>query len=385
MKILFVGTRLQGYYIEEEASSRGWKLDYVETSENMDLQDYQSDILAACINGYDFIIYDTTSCITEADILAYMIHKIRETNKIKPIVVVNTISEKNVVVAACINQQIRAFINKGSGTVTDHKEQFINNVTSYYENVGRSEVEEVETKVRRSNERTKNIRTIGVAGTCRRIGTTTQSLQIAKYLKYKGYKACVIEMNNIKYPNVRQRHNKAAAELSFFEKTKLFLETEIDEEELGYMRIDGVDIYYKPEKLSEICEKGYDFHIFDYGAYSHNAFNKTAFLKDEIQIIVAGSDIAEMDCVIDIADNSSYKDAKFIFSFTDEASRDDVKIVLNEFDGKDKCFFAGYSPDPYTLTDYTMYDKLFKIEEKESENKTEEKGKAKKKGFLRRR
>lgn len=383
MKILFVGTKMQGYFISEECKSRKWTLDYIETTENMELEKYLSDILAVGRNGYDYIVYDTTSCISDADVIAHTIASVVKSNNIKPIIIVNTLNAKNAVVAACINQSLRSFINKGSGTASDFKEQFVYNVTEFYEKVGREDVEEVAKEVTKSLERVKNTQTIGVAGACRRIGTTTQAIQIAKYLNYKGYRACIIEMNNIKYPNVRQQHNNASTELSFFEKTSLLLDLKIYDKSLGYIQVEGVDVYYKPDKLNEILEKGYDFQVFDYGVYFENAFNKAAFLKDDIQIFAAGFDVSELDYLIDILDNSSYKESKIIFSFVSEQNKSEVKSLLSDMNKDNKSFFfADYTPDPYILSNAGMLDDVFHLDSKAEEKEVPKK---KRKGFLGRR
>lgn len=383
MRILFVGTKMQGYFIEEECLARKWTIDYVETTENMDLLNYENDILVAAMNGYDYVVYDTTSCITDAETIAYFIEKNRKSNGMKPIIVVTTLNAKNAIVSACINQNLSSFISKGSGTASDYKEQFIKIVTRYYENVGREELEKVENVVSKSLEKVKNTRTIGVAGTCRRIGTSTQAIQIAKYLKYKGYRACIIEMNSLMYPNTRSWINGEASELSYFEKIRTFLELKTVDKPFGYIQVEGVDIYYKPEKLKEICEKGYDFQIFDYGVYSGNAFNKAAFLKDDTQIFVGGADAAEIDYVCDILDNTAYKDSKIIFSFVNEQNREEIKSIFMEMKKSTQdCFFAEYTPDPYVLSNVEMFDRLFQLEDKKDETQAEESKKKKRKGLF---
>ncbi|MBP2661566.1 MAG: hypothetical protein H6Q69_4598 [Firmicutes bacterium] len=54
----------------------------------------------------------------------------------------------------------------------------------------------------------KESQTIAVAGCLGRIGTTTQAMQIIKYLTLMGYRACYIEMNRHGYiDGVKELYN----------------------------------------------------------------------------------------------------------------------------------------------------------------------------------
>ena len=45
----------------------------------------------------------------------------------------------------------------------------------------------------------QKVKTIGIAGTIPRIGTTTTSLQLVKYIESRGYNAAYVEINTLKY------------------------------------------------------------------------------------------------------------------------------------------------------------------------------------------
>lgn len=375
MKLLFVGTKMQGYFIEEVSNANNWHLDYVETPENVEIENLLSQVVTKAVNVYDYIIYDVTSCLSEAEKIAEIVDRIRSVNGIKPILIVNSVNANNVVVRACLDRKISNFINRGAGTISDLKEELIFNVTELYDKSGREEVEEIQRELEKERINANQIRTIGVAGVCRRIGTTTQAVQITKYLATKGYEACLVEMNEIKYPNIRQSYNGKSANLSYIEMCYLGFKAERSDEEKGYVRIDGVDLFYKAERLHEILKLGYDFYVYDYGAYNEKYFNKTAFDKDEVQILVCGSDPCELDCLIPIVDNAGYNSAKLIFSFTDD---ENAKDICRLFEGlSSRCFFTGDVRDPFSFSEdtKTFYDSLFDIEENETNLPKKEKKK----------
>ncbi|MDO4325636.1 MAG: hypothetical protein Q4E24_06320 [bacterium] len=76
--------------------------------------------------------------------------------------------------------------------------------------------------------RRQRLQTIAVAGALPRIGVTTQTLQIVKYLQITGYRACYIEMNDSDYPEkVLQLYQKARRE------------------KFGAVKFEGISLYKK--------------------------------------------------------------------------------------------------------------------------------------------
>ena len=104
----------------------------------------------------------------------------------------------------------------------------------------------------------------------------------------------------------------------------------MDNPETGIFKLEGVDMLYDREKISELVKKkqGYDFLIYDYGVYSDAGFNKLAYLKDDRQFFVVGAGVTELDTTKDVVQNVSYKDAKLIFTFTGEKDKDGVLEVM---------------------------------------------------------
>ena len=199
-----------------------------------------------------------------------------------------------------------------------------------------------------------------------------------------GYKACLVEMNENKYINkyINTAVSEERKELSFVEKTRFLFETEIDEVELGYIKTQGIDMYYKPDLLSDLSELNYDYIVYDYGVYTDINFNKTAFLKDDLQFFCVGANAAEMDYTWEIAANLSYKKADLIFSFTAENDREEIREMMGDFMSSDRCYFTDYTPNPYILSNVDLYKELIPLSENKDISKPSEK--KKKKNFFRR-
>ena len=99
-----------------------------------------------------------------------------------------------------------------------------------------------------------------------------------------------------------------------------------------------------------------------------------------MQFFAVGANTAEIDFAYEIATNISYQKAELIFSFTAEADRDEIRSLFDEVEAGGRCFFTEYTPNPYLLTDFDLYEKLLNIEENESAQPMVLRNK--KKGFL---
>lgn len=376
-RLIFAGTKSSGYFVYEEAAAKGWEVIFVERDTNH-IRNQVADISAAAEKGCDAVIYDTRDYMEEAEVIAETIASIRRANGAKPVLLVPTANERNSIIGACLDRDIKIFINMGTGTPTDWKKELVLCVTGHYD---AAENEPAFTKRAREYHSRKKIKsesylTVGVAGSCHRIGTTTQAMQITRYLNSMGYKACYIEMNENRYDNKRILLDPRD-EISFVEKTRYLFDIEIDEPDRGYIRNQGLDMYYKQDMLPDLLELNYDYLIYDYGVYSDKGFNKTAFLKDDYQFFCVGANAAEADKAFEIAENLSYRNAGLIFSFTAEADREDICDQLNE--AASRCYFTDYTPNPYVLTNLELYKAMFPVEEKTPEEALPEK---RKKGLL---
>ena len=184
---------------------------------------------------------------------------------------------------------------------------------------------------------------ISVAGCCNRIGTTTQALQIIKYLQFLGHKAAYIQLNDSEYVQ------KAAG---------LYSAEDIDRS-LGRVTLNGTDLYSKPDQIAEIRGMGYEYLVYDFGSSSSKTFNLIQSLEKDTRILVGGDSPHELGAMQDvfrspILQNSTY----YIFSFVHENDFQEIRELME--DKSDMTFFAKYTPDPfvYTSDSNELYDKI---------------------------
>ena len=275
--------------------------------------------------------------------------KVKEAVNTKIIIYAVAFSPKSELLSGLYSRGIRNYIF--SEMLSDKKKDLTNCINGFYEQWGYESLgiyfegkDEEQTEKLTKKEKVK---TIGVAGAVRRMGTTTQALQIVKYLKFNGYKAAYFEMNN---------HGFVKAVREFYQ---------------------NVDMYYKAERLKEVQDKDYEYIVYDYGVYSEHDFNKVSFLEKDIQIFVVGSKPDEFEKTYDLIKSNFYNDVFYVFNFTAETEKKDIKELME--DKADKTFFADESKDPFTFGNSGIYKEMIPIE-----NKSEEK-KEKKSGFFRKR
>ena len=67
-RILFAGSRASGHFAYEEALSKGWDIEFVDTDYNY-IKRQVADISAVAEKGCDCIIYDTREYLEEAEII----------------------------------------------------------------------------------------------------------------------------------------------------------------------------------------------------------------------------------------------------------------------------------------------------------------------------
>ena len=363
-KIIFVGDRYAGYFAEEVAGGRGYE--YVNVPRQADIKKQMNDILFAADGHADYIIFDVDQYISSAEEVAETVQRICSAAGAGPIIYAPAFVPESEMARAFVNRDIKAFIL--SGSATDLKDQLEKNMNGYFEHNERNEIEKV---IEIQNEERENkllFKTIGVAGVCSRIGTTTQGLQIARYINAKGYKACFIEVNDNRY---NDRKNGIISELSYVEKIEAWFEVDKLDEEEGLIRAFDLDMYFDQSKISEILKKGYDYYVYDYGCYRDRGFNKTAFVREDIQVFVVGSAVTELDDTKEAAENPAYQNARYVFSFTADAEQDDLRSLMGSIreGNAAQTFFAPYCPDPFTLTGDALafYEKMLPLENASAE------------------
>lgn len=308
--IIFVGTKERGFFCEDVAIKIGTTCEYIEANihiENQikDIMDYKEKC--------EYLIFDIEQYADDSKMIIDWILKIRDAVNAKIIIYAISYSPQSELVSGLYENGIKNYIF--SSYLSDMKEDLELCINGYYENFGYEEKRDItfssEEQQSEEEENKKTFtKTIGIAGSIKRMGTTTQALQIVKYLLFKGYKAAYYEMNNHKFV------------LSVAEAYSDVSKDDVD----GLVKYQSVDMYYKAEKLKEVQNKDYDYIVYDFGVYSEHDFNKVSFLEKDIQIFVVGSKPDEFSQTYNVIKNNFYNNVFYIFNFTSENEK---KIYWN--------------------------------------------------------
>lgn len=227
-----------------------------------------SDLLAYIERKMEEIVYDVEQYVMNAQEIADEIRKIQLANNAVPVIYAPGYNPKSDLVMHLTYQGIKAYIF--SDNLTEKKEELraaIEGKTTDYFSVEEEPEEVAEKKAAGA------AKAIGIAGAVPRMGTTTQAIQLVKYLRYKGYKACYIEMND---------HGYVEELIDSYEGVEV-------EEVIGKAVYQEVEMYYKLEKLPEVLKRDYDYFVYDYGVFSDRDFNKISFLEKDLQIFTVGT------------------------------------------------------------------------------------------------
>lgn len=177
----------------------------------------------------------------------------------------------------------------------------------------------------------RTLKTIGVAGTQSRIGTTTQALQILNYLQMMGNHVCYVEIDHYGHHFV-QDLQKAYEGIKITGNCTLYQSME----------------FYEMAAIKELIKKDYNFIVKDFGAADDPAFNQPSFLESDIRVFVCGAKPDELPKSFEIMANPLYDDARYLFSFVAKDDQAELKELMA--DAADRTFFAEYAPDPFVYS-----------------------------------
>ena len=175
--------------------------------------------------------------------------------------------------------------------------------------------------------------TVGVAGACTRIGTTTQAMQIAYYLFYQEKGVAYVEMNGSgfldslarRYQDVKRDRNGNYV----------------------YNRLTMV----KREDLNTVLTPEYEYLVFDYGSVRSKSFDRISFAERNIQVLVAGSSPDEIDYTTAALSDPSFNRCRILFSLVPDDDRKSVEAMMTK--RLQDTFFTAYTPDRF-LPDGSM-------------------------------
>ncbi len=339
-KILFIGEREKGYFVESVASKHDLEYDYIDSNGHMRYQ--INDILAH--SGTTYMVFAIEQYIDSAEEIVSQIASICNCNGAEPIIYASGYMPTSNIIVELLQFGITEFIF--ATNLSDMKDQLEKCMNGYYAVNGIDELNKL-TLVEAEEEAKENynFKLIGVAGSMERIGTTTQALHIIKYLQTKGYKACYIQMNDS----------------DFIETTKEWYGNHNCDEILGKLSFDTIDHFYKIEKISDIKKLGYDYYIYDYGAYFNPNFNKISFLEKDIKIFVIGCKPTELNASYQLIDSAFYDDVKYIISFADELDQEEMQDLMGN--KIENAIAPKRCSEHYKLFDPEAYEKIIPVQD----------------------
>ena len=354
--MIFVGSADRGYFVEEYCKKNDLPFNYVDSFTSIEAQ--VNPILA--YQKQDYTVFDIEQYTDEAEVIADWIWKICNTNCSKPIIFASGYKSYASIITELVKSGVKYFIL--ASVLSEMKDQLEKCLNGFYDANGIDFVENFKQEAEENEERVNdNCTTIAIAGACNRIGTTTNAMQFIRYIQLSGKKACYIQMNSSDY----------------IQSLKTWFDIE-EEEEIGRVTFQGIDHYYKLDKIREIMQRNYDFYVYDYGVYFDTDFNRVSFQEKDKQIFVVGSDQSEMQYTYNIIQSAFYDTVNYIFNFTSDADRKEVLEMMEE--KAEKTYFSTYVPDKYVFAPNDIYAAIVPLNAEipqSNENK--------KKGFFKRR
>lgn len=370
--VLFTGKVTEGYFVEEVCNLQGIPMDYIKTSSDIQIH---KKVLIEHLDA-TFIVYDISKYTNTATEIAEEISNLSKAMKAKPIIYAQGYDPSSNVIVALKNVGMMAFIYEISPA--KKKEELKKFFSHYYEHANEiatdeSLIEELvkEPEASELSPSGNKIKTIAVAGSMGRMGTTTQALQIAKAYLLQGYNPCYIALDGSDFV-----HNIA----SFYN------DAEVDED-LGKVAYEYLDLFYNPDNIKRIMDLDYDCFVYDYGVFSDGDFNRLSFMEKDAKIVVCGGKPSEITSANKITQSAFYSDVYYVFSFIAQEEQNNILDFMEELG--EKTFFPGYIPNPFTYSSESdFYKEILFIEDKsDPKAKKRKKGKrvksksSKKRGF----
>lgn len=350
--IIFIGSEEKGFFVEDVGRVR-LQEETVYVNQETDIKEQVNEILA--YGRCSYMVFDIEQYHNSAQELTEEIRKLENTNNAEVVIFAPGYSGKSEIIMCLKAIGVKYFIT--DVTLAEQKDIFEKCLNGYYEknNLGAEFSADKEEKEKKEERVQFQGRFIGVAGACHRIGTTTQAIQITKYLISKGFKACYIQLHTSDFwKEIYEWYNCSFIDM-----------------ELGLIQFENVDIFYKQEKLHEVLLRDYDYFIYDFGVFTDPEFNKISFFEKHIQIIVAGFFPTEMSQTKRILENEFYKDVQYIFSFIEESEQKELMEELKGF----RIYFSDDVRDPFVLKNTDIYEKIIPLKEKGIQNRLSNKKK----------
>ena len=313
--------------------------------------------------AYNHIIIDVNVFTNPVSEIIDVLHRLHSTGNANIIIVAKGYNSKSEMIQGLYFAGFINFIL--SSTLATMKDELDKCITGYY-NINGVPFEAV-TEAAATNENNSSLTmetikqaqkrklSVAVCGASSKIGSTTQALQICKYLGSIGYKACYIEMNNSGYYETL---------------LELYSDSEYTtNESLGLIKYGNVDIYYKKRLITSILKLDYDFFVYDYGTYQSNHFEEISFLEKDIRIFVCGYKPNEFIETNNVIANTMDIQCHYIFNFIPEDDRSSMKELMME--KTEFTHFANACMDPYfySTSNNKTYEAIFALPAQDKKSK----------------
>lgn len=371
--ILYIGDTFSGYFVQEVARTRNLRfLSYESGSSVREIVNNVMWYLQEQAGKPEYAVICPEGFNDEAYAIADEITKLSKALNVTPIIYLKSYSPESEMAKEFLDHDIKRFVYYGS--TSDLIDQLEKNMTGYYDANQRQEIEEVLKAQEEMRAKVSAFKSVGIAGSMNRCGCTSCALQIVKYLQKKGYTACYVELNDAEYFDMTARDG-AKRSVSFVAKYAIWTQ----QEEKVNIRYKDVDMY-RGKDLAEAQNKGYDYFVFDYGNMFLPTFDRNAFIKDDVKIIVGGASPVEFDTTLRALTLAAYRDAMLLLTFTGEADRVDILNTLHTLCAASgmqerKISFLGHVTDPFLLLDDAVYEEILGVEVKPGTKIEEEKPK----------
>lgn len=165
---------------------------------------------------------------------------------------------------------------------------------------------------------------IGVAGSMRRIGTTTACFQLLHFHISSGVKACYIEKNTTGFTDALLEEDPAAVESGS-----------------GSIRLNGLDIYKTPDSFERIPDDC-SHYIVDFGSRLEHGFDQEGFENADIKVIVMGFNVGERMAARDAMSKVLPGKTVFLVSFAPEELK--PQIIEEALERYIPVSFLGFTP-----------------------------------------
>lgn len=351
-RVIYFGRKEDGYFVEETAHQYGCEVicsGYV-ASGNTILERTLSD-------NYEYAVIDVKDTLISP---AEMYEIIRQIKIACPDIKIAMIGAGMSMTMAIIQASIEAGVD--NLILSTYPTQIMSDCATFLE--GKSNIDEKKTELNQPTHTIKtqpfvkiNIerKTIGVAGGLGRTGTTTQAMQLCKYLQLKGKKVCYVEMNNN----------------GFVDMVRTIFSEGVEENNIqGYITYGGVDMYAKGDNIDEILNYNYEYYVCDYGAYNSSDFLKTSYFEKNIKIMVLDVSPLALTIFPSFLDDLYPKKINYIFNLVPDKNIDDVYEMME--DRAKDTYIAGVSADMWNLNveNKKIYEKIIPITDESTQLET---------------